>query len=123
MRLAPLAVVAGPGGLFGRPGLFLALRPRPPGLCPDSRLGAHPAFDAGGDLRVVAQELLGVLPPLADALAVATEPGARLLDHIGLDAEVDELADLGDAFAIHDVELDLAERRRHLVLHHLHAGL
>jgi hypothetical protein len=30
---------------------------------------------------------------------------------------------LGDALAVHDVELDLLERRRHLVLDHLDAGL
>ena len=34
-----------------------------------------------------------------------------------------ELADLGDALAVHDVELHLLERRCHLVLHHLHPRL
>ena len=61
--------------------------------------------------------------PLADALAVIGEPGARLLDHAGLDPEIDELAGLGDARPIHDVELDLLERRSKLVLHHFDAGL
>ena len=70
-----------------------------------------------------AQEGLGVLPALADALAVAGVPGARLLDDAGLHAEIEQLAGLGDALAVHDVELDHAERRRHLVLHHLHLGL
>ncbi len=51
------------------------------------------------------------------------EPGAGLLDHPGLDAQVDQLATLADALAVHDVELDLPERRRQLVLHHLHPGL
>ncbi len=40
-----------------------------------------------------------------------------------LDAEIDQLADLGDALAVHDVELDLLERRRDLVLDDLDAGL
>ena len=55
-------------------------------------------------------------------IAVVAEPGARLLDQAGLDAEVEDLADLGDALAVHDVELDLLERRRDLVLDDLHAG-
>ena len=76
-----------------------------------------------GDLGMVAQELLGVLAALADALAVDAVPGARLLHHADLGAEVDQLADLADALAVHDVELDLAERRRHLVLDHLHPRL
>ncbi len=37
------------------------------------------------------------------------------------DAEIDHVARARDALAVEDVELDLAERRRHLVLDHLHA--
>ncbi len=84
---------------------------------------ADPLLDRLGHLRVVAQELLGVLASLADPGAVVGEPGAGLLDDVGLDAEVDQLAHLADALAVHDVELDLLERRRHLVLDHLDAGL
>ena len=62
---------------------------------------------------------LGVLAALAEADAVEGEPGAGLLDDAGLDAEVDQFARLGDAFAVHDVELDLLERRSDLVLDHL----
>ena len=69
------------------------------------------------------QEGLGVLAALADALAVIGIPGAGFLDHAGLDAKIDQFAGLRDALAIHDVEFDLLERRRHLVLDHLHAGL
>src|SRR5262249_30203066 len=60
---------------------------------------------------------------LADALAVVGEPGARLFDHARLDAEIDQLAALRHAFAVHDIELDLLERRSELVLDHLDAGL
>jgi hypothetical protein len=56
---------------------------------------------------VVEQELLGVLAALADALAAEREPRAALLDDAGLDAQVDEIALLGDAGAVEDVELDL----------------
>ena len=85
--------------------------------------GARMHRDFAGDLGVVAQEPLRVLAALAEALAVVGEPGAGLLDDAGLDAEVDEFADLRDALAVHDVELDLLERRRDLVLHDLDAGL
>ena len=50
---------------------------------------------------------LDVLAALADPLAVVGEPGAGLFDDAGLDAKVDDLAQLGDALAVHDVELDL----------------
>src|SRR5262249_59121980 len=66
---------------------------------------------------------LGVLAALADALAIEGEPGARLLDDPGLDPEIDQFSRLGDALAIHDVEFDLFERGRYLVLDHLHACL
>src|SRR5271166_2138379 len=84
---------------------------------------AHALLDRVRHCRMLAQERLGVLPPLADALAVEAEPRARLLDHAGLHAQVDQLAHLADALAVHDVELHLPERRRQLVLHHLHPGL
>src|SRR5439155_26057469 len=48
-------------------------------------------------------------------------PRARFLDEARLDPEVENLADLADAFAIHDVELDLLERRCDLVLDHFDA--
>ncbi len=78
---------------------------------------------AVGDAGIVPEKFLGVLAPLTETLAVVREPGAGLLHDTGLDAEVDQLAGLGDALAVHDVELDLLERRRQLVLDHLHAGL
>src|SRR5262245_26175230 len=43
-------------------------------------------LDRMRNLRVLLQERLGVLAPLADAVAVIGEPGARLLDDVGLDA-------------------------------------
>src|SRR3546814_15653602 len=58
------------------------------------------------------EELLGSLAALADPRAVVGEPRAGFLDHIGLDAEVDQLAGLGDALAVHDVEIDHLERGR-----------
>src|SRR5262249_5607491 len=51
------------------------------------------------------------------------EPGAGLFPHGGFDAEIDQFAGLGDALAVHDVEFDLLERRRELVLDHFDAGL
>ena len=62
-----------------------------------------------------------VLAALAEALAVVGEPGAALLDDPVLDAEVEQVAFARDALAVHDVELGLAERRRHLVLDDLDA--
>ena len=68
------------------------------------------------------QEHLGVLPSLADPLVAVGIPGAGFLDHAGLDAKVQDLAGLGNPLAVHDVEFDLLERRRDLVLHHLDPG-
>ena len=42
----------------------------------------HLALDLGHERRVVAQEQLGVLPALADALIAVGVPGARLLDDV-----------------------------------------
>src|SRR3546814_2997719 len=71
---------------------------------------------------VCSSDLLGILAALADTDRVIAEPGARFLDQPGLDAEIEDLADLGNALPVHDVEFDLLERRRDLVLDHFDAG-
>src|SRR5580698_10865197 len=87
------------------------------GILPDRH------FDFCRDVGIGLEEAFGVLAALADALAVIGEPGAGFFDDAGLDAEIDQFAVLGHAFAIHDVELDLLERRRQLVLDHFYARL
>ena len=76
-------------------------------------------LDLVGQVRVVAQKLLRVLPALAEPHIAGREPGAALHDLVVLDAEVDQLADPGDALVEVDVELGQPERRRDLVLDHL----
>src|SRR5687767_12434854 len=84
---------------------------------------ANRRLNLQGDIGIGLEEGLGVLAALPNALAVVGEPGAGFLHHAGLDAEIDEFAGLRYALAVHDVELDLLERRRQLVLHHLDSGL
>src|SRR5579871_3314827 len=84
---------------------------------------ADRGLDFLGNVLVVCEELARGLAALADSLAAEGEPRSRLLDHIGLHAEVEQLAGLGNAVAVHDVEFDLLERRGDLVLDHLHARL
>src|SRR5262245_55825675 len=67
------------------------------------------------------EKLFGVLAALADALAFPREPRAALLQNVVLGGEIEHIAFAADAFAVHDVELDLAERWRQLVLDHLDA--
>src|SRR5262245_8249929 len=61
---------------------------------------AEPAVDLGPDVGVVPEELPGVLAALADPLAVERVPGARLLHHLVVDAEVQEVAFLADPLAV-----------------------
>src|SRR6185312_236637 len=68
---------------------------------------AYGGFDLVGDVGIFLEELLGVFTALADALAVIGKPGTGFLDDIGLDAEINQFAELGHALAIHDVEFDL----------------
>src|SRR3546814_13068732 len=44
-------------------------------------------FELRGDLRVLLEEGLGVLARLDEALALEEQPGARLVDDVGLHAE------------------------------------
>ena len=86
--------------------------------------GGHPQLlgDLDHDLRVVGEEALGVLPALAELLALVGEPRPGLLDDAHVDGEVEHRTLAADALAVHDVELGLAERRGDLVLDDLHPG-
>src|SRR5690606_5300314 len=84
---------------------------------------AQLAFQAGGDLGVLAQVLARVVLALADALGAVAVPGAGLLDDLGVHAHVDQFALAADALAVEDLGDDLLERRRQLVLDYLDLGL
>src|SRR5262249_17318814 len=58
---------------------------------------------------------------LTDALTVEREPRPALLDDAEVCSEIEEIAGLRDALPVQNVELHLAEGRRHLVLHDLDA--
>src|SRR6202035_2571794 len=73
-------------------------------------IAADLVLDLVADIVVLLQIELGVLAALADALALVGEPRAGFLDDAGLDAEIDQLTGLGDALAVHDVEIDDLER-------------
>src|SRR5918995_6750890 len=79
--------------------------------------------DTLANLVVLFEELFGVLPPLAEAFVAVREPGAALLDHIVLDAGVEQAPLAGDPLSVHHVELHRLERRRYLVLYDLDPGL
>src|SRR5262249_42859583 len=116
------------GSVAGAPRLAPAVGPVPlrRGCCrrlgPEAEFLPHPCLDGDRHRGVLAQEVARVLASLAEALAVVGVPGARLLDDAVLGGDVEQLALLRDADAVQDVELDLLERRRDLVLHHLHLG-
>src|SRR5439155_17722950 len=78
-------------------------------------------FDLVPDLRVLAQEGLGIVASLAEPLAVVAEESTRLLDHAMLDAEVEQTTFARDADPVIDVELGQPERRCDLVLDDLRA--
>src|ERR1043165_6941405 len=75
----------------------------------DAELVLDALLDLVRDVRVVQQELAGVLLALAQLVALVGVPGARLADDALIHTHVDERALAGDALAVEDVELGLLE--------------
>ena len=73
-------------------------------------------------LHILAQEVFGVLASLTEADIAIGEEGAALLNDLEFGGEIEDIADSGDAFVEHDVELGGAEGGRDLVLDDLDAG-
>ena len=59
---------------------------RPAWIATHTVVGQDLDLDLPGHVGMIAQELLGVLAPLPDALPLEAEPGARLLDGAALGA-------------------------------------
>src|SRR5207247_10919670 len=83
---------------------------------------AHLPLDLIAEVDVLREERARVLAPLAELLALIGEPRTGFLDDLQIDAGIEERAFLGDALAVHDVELALPEGGRDLVLHDLDPG-
>src|SRR3954463_8252578 len=91
-------------------------------LVEQAQLAADLLFDRLERGRVVLEELLDVFAPLAEPLARVGEPRAALLDDLPIDGQIEQLASLRDALAVHHVDLGLADRRRPFFLDDLDAG-
>ena len=71
-------------------------------------------------LGVIPKHSLQLVAALCYALALVTEPTARLLDNLLCHAQISQFASLGDALAEGNLKLSLVERRRYLVLNDFH---
>src|SRR6266478_9457745 len=78
-------------------------------------------FELVADVFVFLQEDAGVFAALAHALAAKADPRAAFLEQAFVDAEVDQVAFAGDAFAVENVEFCFPEGRGDFVLHHFAA--
>src|SRR5205823_1384102 len=72
------------------------------------------------DYWLILQSLLRVLATLAESLALVREPRTTLFNYAIVRREIEQVAFLRNAFAVHDVELGLAERRRDFVFRDFH---
>ena len=69
------------------------------------------------------QEFLHGITTLSQSAVTIGEPAAALLDDTIFHTKINNLTHLGDTLAEGDFEFTFAERRCHLVLHHLYAHL
>src|SRR5215207_1079744 len=76
----------------------------------DAEDALHLLLDLRHQRRVVLEEHLRVLTPLADALRAVAVPGAGLVDDSVLRRDVEHEAGVADPLGVHDVELRLPER-------------
>src|SRR2546425_13254669 len=73
----------------------------------------HVILNAKQHFRMILKSLLRILAALAQAFAFVREPSATLFDYAIVRSEIEQVAFARNAFAVHDVELGLAERRPH----------
>ena len=82
---------------------------------------AQRVFQLLANVRVFLQENSRILAALAHAFAAKAEPRSCFFNQPLVHAEINQIALAGNSFAVQNIELRLAERRRHFVLHHFAA--
>src|SRR3546814_11701930 len=84
-------------------------------------IASNLGLDLIGDVGIFGEKYLRLLPSLPKPFAVVGEPGTSLFDDARCDAQIDNFARLRRSFAIHDVDRNLLESSRHLVLADFHS--
>src|SRR5579875_1228463 len=82
-----------------------------------NHVAANLLFEGTSDIAILAQELFGILAPLAQTNIANRKPGAALLDQAHLQTEIDQTAFTRNTLVVHDVELGGFEGGCDLVLH------
>src|SRR5262245_41483940 len=112
-------------GVVGRqiqgPSIGVGPRRRISGYRRESKRLAELLLNSGGDVRILLEILLSVLPALANPVILVGVPSPTFMHETALARKVQQVPFARDPFAIHHVELRLPERRGHFVFHHLHA--
>src|SRR6266478_189000 len=88
----------------------------------DFHFFAERGFQFGADVFVFLQEDAGVFAALAHAFAAVADPGTGFFEDALVDAEVNQVAFAGNAFAVENVEFGFAEGSRDFVLYDFGAG-
>src|SRR6202166_488246 len=83
----------------------------------DFHFFAERGFEFVANVFVFLEEDASVLAALAHAFAGVADPVAGLFQDAFVDAEVDQIAFAGDAFAVENIEFGFAERRGDFVLY------
>ena len=79
---------------------------------------AYSVLDLFAQLNILAEELLGILPPLTEADVIIGEEGATFGDDIHGCAKINYVALFRNPFIVHDVKFRRTEGWRDLVFHH-----
>ncbi len=88
----------------------------------DAELLLDLLLDPVGQVRVVAQEVPGVLLALAELVAVVGVPGAGLAHDALLHAEIDKAALTANSVTVQNIEFRDFEWRRHFILDDFYPG-
>src|SRR5262249_14732127 len=86
------------------------------------QLLANRSLDFLANVFVFLKENAGVFTALPDTFSSVAEPSAGLFEDAFVDAEVDEVAFAGDAFAVKNVKFSFAEGCSDFVFHDFGAG-
>ena len=63
---------------------------------------------------------LGILASLTDTFPSVSKPGSTLLDDVALHGQIEQLAGVANAVAVHNIKFHLPEGRGHLVFDNFH---
>lgn len=80
-------------------------------------------LDLKRELRIIIEILIGVIEKMKEKMGIIGEKGKRIIKKKGIEKKIEKIEKIGKEREINDIELEMIERRREIVIKKIKEGM